>query len=68
MARTWSAIAAGYGHAVARDMSARCLEHGWNGPADPAVVTVHYRIAAQASPDWARYNLTNLHATGRGVP
>ncbi|MFU1924050.1 3-hydroxyacyl-CoA dehydrogenase NAD-binding domain-containing protein, partial [Klebsiella pneumoniae] len=25
------------------------------------------QIAAQAGLDWARYNLANLHATGRGV-
>ena len=52
---------------MARNMLARCLEHGWGGPADPAAAAVHYRIAAQAGLDWARYNPANLHATGRGV-
>ena len=43
-----SAIAAGQGHLMARNMLGRCNEHGWGCEADAAVAVQHYRIAAEA--------------------
>lgn len=67
LARTWFAIAAERGDAMARNMLGRCLEQGWGGPVDLENAAIHYRAAAAAGLDWGLYNYAGLLATGRGV-
>jgi hypothetical protein len=49
------------------NMAGRCLEHGWGVVRDWAAAAGWYRRAAEASFDWAQYNLANMLLRGRGV-
>ena len=48
-------------------MLGRCLERGWGGASDYPAAAAWYRRAAEASLDWAQYNLANMLLRGRGV-
>ncbi|WP_455926330.1 tetratricopeptide repeat protein [Pseudomonas putida] len=67
LALTWFRIAAGQGHAMAINMTGRCLELGWGCTVDLAGAARHYRKAGELGLDWGLYNFAQLLTRGRGV-
>lgn len=67
LALTWFRIAARQGHAMAINMTGRCLEHGWGCEVDLPGAAIEYRRAGGLGLDWGLYNFAQLLTRGRGV-